>query len=149
MISARFDPARRPRGIAQIEFVANMPLMLGLLGLVIWIGAVLLARSGRTIIERDRLLPPAATASTAQPTQLEPSTVPAAPDQAGPADRSDAKSTGPVFDPRPPLQVPPRFAVSGEERVGEVLRPITELGRPTSAPIPAKPRKNTQTVARP
>jgi hypothetical protein len=136
MISARFDPARRPRGIAQIEFVANLPLILGLLSLVIWTGVVLLAHSGRTIIERDRLLPPAA---TGQPTQLETSTVPAAPDLAGPAGRSDARSTVTVLDPRPPLQVPPRFAVSGEERVGEVLRPITELGRPASASIPAKP----------
>lgn len=139
MIPARFDPARRPRGVAQIEFVANLPLMLALLSLVIWTGAVLLARSGRTIIERDRLLPQVATARPAQPPQVEPSTVPAAPDRAGPAGRSDAKSNGPVLDPRPPLQVPPRFAVSGEEQVGEVLRPITELGRPASASIPAKP----------
>ena len=139
MIPARFDPARRPRGIAQIEFVANLPLIVGLLSLVIWTGVVLLARSGRTIIERDRLLPPAATATTAQPTRLEPSTVPAAPDRAGPAGRSDSISTGAVLDSRPPLQVPPRFAVSGEERVGEALRPITELGRPASASIPAKP----------
>jgi hypothetical protein len=139
MIPARFDLARRRRGIAQIEFVANLPLLLGLLSLVIWTGVVLLARSGRTIIERDRLLPPSATATTGQPTQLEPSTVPTAPDRAGPAGGSDAKSAGLVFDPRPPLQVPPRFAVSGEERVDEVLRPITELGRPASASIPAKP----------
>jgi hypothetical protein len=139
MIPARFDPARRPRGIAQIEFVANLPLILGLLGLVIWIGVVLLARSGRTIIERDRLLPPAAMGTTERPTQLEPSTVLAAPDRAGPAGRSDAKSTGPVFDPRPPLQVPPRFAVSGEERVDEVLGPITDLGRQASTSIPSRP----------
>jgi len=139
MIPARFDPARRPRGIAQIEFVANLPLIVGLLSLVIWTGVVLLARSGRTIIERDRLLPPAATATTAQPTRLEPSTVPAAPDRVGTAGRSDSISTGAVLDSRPPLQVPPRFAVSGEERVDEVLRPITELGRPASASIPAKP----------
>jgi hypothetical protein len=139
MIPARFGPARRPRGIAQIEFVANMPLILGLLSLVIWTGVVLLARSGRTIIERDRLLPPAATATSGQPTQLEPSTVPAVPDRAGPAGRSDAKSTRPVFDPRPPLQVPPRFAVSGEERVGEVLRPIMDLGRQASVLIPSRP----------
>jgi hypothetical protein len=131
MIPARFDPARRPRGIAQIEFVANLPLILGLLSLVIWTGVVLLARSGRTVTERDRLVPPPATATTGQPTQLEPSTVPAG--------RSDAISTGSVSDPRPPLQVPPRFAVPGEEQVGEVLRPITELGRPASASIPAKP----------
>src|SRR5262245_60237429 len=139
MIPAHFDPARRPRGVAQIEFVANLPLIIGLLGLVIWTGAVLLAHAGRKLIERDRLFPPAATATTAQPTQLEPSTVPAAPDRAGPAGRSDSISTGPVFDPRPPLQVPPRFAASGEERVGEVLRPITELGRPASDSIPARP----------
>ena len=139
MIPARFDPARRPRGIAQIEFVANMPLILGLLSLVIWTGVVLLARSGRTIIERDRLLPPAVTATRAQPTRLEPSTVPAAPDRSGRAGRSDSISTGPVFDPRPPLQVPPRFAVSGEERVDAVLQPIAELGRPASASIPTRP----------
>ena len=131
MIPARFDPARRPRGIAQIEFVANLPLIVGLLSLVIWTGVVLLARSGRTIIERDRLLPPAATATTGQPSQREPSTFAAG--------RSDSISTGAVLDSRPPLQVPPRFAVSGEERVDEVLRPITELGRPASASMPAKP----------
>ena len=139
MIPARFDPARRPRGIAQIEFVANLPLIVGLLSLVIWTGVVLLARSGRTIIERDRLLPRAATAAPAQPTQVEPSTVPAAPDRVGTAGRSDSVSTGPVFDPRPPMQVPPRFAVSGDEQVSEVLRPITELGRPARTSIPAKP----------
>ena len=139
MIPARFDPARRPRGIAQIEFAANLPLLVGLLGLVIWTGAVLLARSERTIIERDRLLSRAATAAPAQPTQVEPSTVPAAPDRVGTAGRSDSISTEAVLDSRPPLQVPPRFAVSGEERVDEVLRPITELGRPASASIPAKP----------
>jgi hypothetical protein len=139
MIPARVDHARRPRGIAQIEFVANLPFILGLLSLVIWTGVVLLVHSGRTIIERDRLLPPAATATTAQPAQLEPSTVPAAPDRAGPAGQSDSISTGPVFDQRPPLQVPPRFAVSGEEGVDEVLRPIAELGRPASDSTPAKP----------
>src|SRR5262245_50463772 len=139
MIPARIAPARRPRGIAQIEFVANLPLILVLLSVVIWAGFMLLARSARTILERDRLLPPAATATTGPPTQLEPSTASAAPDRSSSAGRSDAKSTGPVFDPRPPLQVPPRFAVSGEERVGEALRPITELGRPASASIPAKP----------
>jgi hypothetical protein len=132
MIPARFDPARRPRGIAQIEFVANLPLIFGLLSLVIWTGVVLLARSGRTIIERDRLLAPAATATPAQPTQLEPSTVPAV------SDRVAAVPAGPVFDSRPPLQVPPRFAVSGEEQLVEALRSITELGRPASASIPAK-----------
>jgi hypothetical protein len=131
MIAGRLDPATRPRGIAQIEFVANLPLILGLLSLVIWTGVVLLARSGRTIIERDRLLPPAATATTGQPSQREPSTFAAG--------RSEAISTGPAFDPRPPLQVPPRFAASGEERVSEILRPITELGRPVSASVPSKP----------
>jgi hypothetical protein len=139
MIPSRFDPARRSRGIAQIEFVTNLPLILGLLNLVIWTGVVLLARSGKTIIERDRLLPPALTTTTGQGTQLEPSTVLAAPDLAGPAGRSDGISTGTVHDARPPLQVPPRFAVSGEERLVEVLRPITELGRPASASIPTKP----------
>ena len=139
MIPARFDPARRPRGIAQIEFAANLPLLVVLLGLVIWTGAVLLARSGRTIIERDRLFPRAATATPAQPTQLEPSTVPVGLVRVGVAGLSDSVSTQPVFDPRPPLQVPPRFAILGEERVGDVLRPITELGRPARTSIPAKP----------
>jgi hypothetical protein len=139
MIPAYFDPAHRPRGVAQIEFVANLPLILGLLSLVIWTGVVLLARSGRIVIERDRLLPRAATDTPAQPTQVVRSTVPAAPDRVGAAGRSDSVSTRSVFDPRPPLQVPPRFAVSGEGRVGEVLRPIAELGRPVSVSIPARP----------
>jgi hypothetical protein len=139
MIPAHFNPARRPRGVAQIEFVANLPLILGLLSLVIWTGFVLVARSGRTIIERDRLFPRAATATPAQPTQLEPSTVPVGLVRVGVAGLSDSVSTQPVFDPRPPLQVPPRFAILGEERVGDVLRPITELGRPARTSIPAKP----------
>jgi hypothetical protein len=139
MIPVHSDVARRPRGVAQIEFVANLPLIIVLFSVVIWTGVVLLAHLGRTIIERDQLLLPAATATPAQSTPVEPSNVPDAPDGAGPAGRSDAISTGRVFDPRPPLQVPPRFAASGEERVGEVLRPITELGRPASASIPVKP----------
>src|SRR5262249_23066315 len=113
--------------------------ILALLSLVIWTGLVLLECSGRTIVERDRLLPAAETATPAPPTQLDRSTAPPAPDRVGTDGRSDSAWTTYVHDPRQPLQVPPRFAVLGEERVGEVLRPITELGGPASASIPAKP----------
>jgi hypothetical protein len=141
MIPGHCDPSRRPRGVAQVEFVANLPLIMGLLSLTVWIGVVLFGLSQRTIATSERSLPAHQDGppDDAQPAALNPSPAPAGTDRAGigPAAGAQPRTSG--FGPRPPLQVPSRFDVLGEERLAEILRPITELARPVTPSIPVKP----------
>jgi hypothetical protein len=136
MILARLGRACRSRGVAQLEFVANLPLVLGLLSLVIWTGVVLFARSQQMIVASTRSLT-ATQATSDEPTGVkQPQGAVSASRTAMPA-RSHLAPL--VFDSRPPLHVPPRFRVLGDERVGEILEPIAGLARPKLLPILVKP----------
>ncbi len=100
---SRTRPASR--GVAQIEFVVNLPLILLVLGLAVCVSALLVRRTTATIAARQTVVPATA-----------------------PAVRDAAR-----WEAAAPLQVPARFRVLGEDRIRSQLQPIAALAGPADS----------------
>jgi hypothetical protein len=100
----------RRRGVAQLEFVANLPLILAFLGLVILAGVALMMGAGLVASRLDAI------GRASQAAQ-----------RASDGNGGDAPDLS--YQPRSPLQVPDRFDVSGDKRIAHVLEPIRNLAR--------------------
>jgi hypothetical protein len=125
MIRRRAIDRGQRRGVAQLEFVANFPLIVALLGLVILVGCLLGFRSqaeaalGISIPVRGQ--------DTLEARGRDPYV----------DDGTGLPSVS--FEVRQPLQVPARFGASGDEGMTRRLWPIARLAQPSSLGSEVRP----------